>query len=87
MILIDLRKAFDAINHEIFPQRLKTIRYSKGVDTIFPSEYFLLVLKVSPQVLENLLWNTARLYLLFLIYVSNMAQAVKSTLLLYADDS
>ena len=53
MILIDRRKAFDAINHEIFLQRLKTIRYSKGVDTIFLSEYFLLVLKVSPQVLEK----------------------------------
>ena len=55
MILIDLQKTFDTIDHEILFQKLKTIRFSKGtcgLDIIFLSEYFLLILNVSSQILE-----------------------------------
>ena len=37
MILIDLQKAFDAIDNEILLQRLKTIRSSKGTIQWFRS--------------------------------------------------
>ena len=50
----------------------------------------MLILKVSSQILENFLWGAQGSILgllLFLIYVSDMQQAVKSTLLLYTDDS
>ena len=62
-----------------------------GLDLIFLSEYFLLILKVSSQILEKVLVGDHQGSilgpLLFLIYVNDMPQAVESTLLLYADDS
>ena len=60
-----------------------------GLDLIFLSEYFLLMMKVSSQILEKFLRGTTRVYqgsLLFLSYVNYMPQAVRSILLLYADD-
>ena len=58
MLLIDLQKAFDAIDHEIFLQKPKAIRFSKGLDlkgysgldAVILSEYFLVILKVSSQI-------------------------------------
>ena len=34
MILIDLQKAFDILDHEIFLQKRKAIRFSKGTFTV-----------------------------------------------------
>ena len=57
MILIELQKVFETIDHEILLQKFKAIRFSKeiysGLDTIFLSEYFLLTLKLSSQILEK----------------------------------
>ena len=62
-----------------------------GLDLIYLSEYFLLILKVSSQILEKVLvgYHQGSILgpLLFLIYVNEMPQAVESTLLLYANDS
>ena len=40
MILIDLQKGFDTIDHEILLQKLKAIRFSKGTTQWFRSYFF-----------------------------------------------
>ena len=60
-----------------------------GLDLIFLSEYFLLMLKVSSQIWRNsceVQQGSIKGPLLFLSYVNYMPQAVRSILLLYADD-
>ena len=95
MILIDLQKAFDTIDHEILLQKFKAIKFSESTIKWFKlylSERIFLVNienklsdfgKISCGVTQG---SILRL-LLFLIYVNDMPQAVTSTLLLYADDS
>ena len=95
MILIDLQKAFDTIDHEILLQKLKAIKFSessiKWLESYLSEKIFLVNIenrlpdigKISCGVpLESILGP-----LLFLIYVNDMPQAVKSTLLLHAYDS
>ena len=95
MILIDLQKAFDTIDHEILLQKLKAIKFSKSTIKWFKSYLSERRFLVN---IENKLSGFAKIScgkpqgsilgpLLFLIYVNDMPQAVTSTLLLYADDS
>ena len=95
MILIDLQKAFDTIDHAILLQKLKVIRFSNGTLQWFRSY---LSERIFLFNIERKLSDFGKIYcgepqgsilgpLLFLIYVNNMPQAVKSTLLLYAEDS
>ena len=94
MILIDLQKAFDIINHEIPFKNLKAMGLSEGCITWFQS-YLSEIFFIS---IENQLSDYGRSScgvpqglilgpLLFLIYVNDMPQAVNSNLFLYADDS
>ena len=89
MILIDLRKAFDTIDHEILLQKLKAIKFSESTIKWFKSylseRIFLVNIenKLSCEVPQGSILGP----LLFLIYVNDMQQAATSTLLLYADDS
>ena len=95
MILIDLREAFDTINHEILLQKLKAIRFPKITLKWFRSYLSEHIFLVN---IENKLSDFGKMFywvpqgsilgpLLSLIYVNDMPQAVKSTLLFYADDS
>ena len=94
MILIDLQKAFDKINHKVLLQKLKGIIFSKQSIQWFRSHLCDWIFLVET---ENKLFDFGKTScgvpqssilgsLLFLIHVNDMPQAVKSNLLMYADD-
>ena len=94
IILTDLQKAFDTIDHAILLQKLYAIGVSKHSVNSFRSDLinrtFLVNLRnmfsqlicVSGSVLQGSILGP----LLFLIYI-NMSQAAKCNLFLYADDT
>ena len=95
MILIDLKKAFNTINHEILFKKLKAKGFSEWCITWFQSYLSKRIFFIS---IENQLSDYGGIScgvpqglilgpILFLIYVNVMPQAVDSNLLLYADDS
>ena len=94
MILVDLQKAFDTIDHEILLQKLKAIKFSESTIKWFKSYLSERIFLVN---IENKLSNFGDIScgvpqgsilgpLLFLIYVNDMPHEVTSALLLYADD-
>ena len=93
MILIDLQKAFDTIDHDVLLQKLYVIGFSKRTLNWFKSYLSNRSFKVN---LENNFSQPASVSsgipqgsimgpLLILIYVNDMSQAVKCHLFLYAD--
>ena len=85
MILIDLQKAFDTINHDILLKKLSIVSFSnhnvKWFQSYLSNRKFMVNLETSlPQ--GSILGS-----LLFLIYVNDMPMAVKRDLFLYADDT
>ena len=95
MILIDLQKAFDTINHEILLQKLKCLGFSSTSVTWFKSylenRYFIVNVDDSFSEKAPLVCGVPQGSILgpliFLIYANDMAQAVNCDLYLYADDS
>ena len=95
MILIDLQKAFDTIDHKILLNKMEFIGFSASSIQWFKS--YLENRTFSVQVEDSL--STPGILacgvpqgsilgpLLFLLYVNDMSQAVSCDLLLYADDS
>ena len=70
IILIDLQKAFDTIDHEILLQKRKAIRFSKEnlqwFRSYLPEQIFLVNIDSKHSDFEKkLLWSTARVYLRF----------------------
>ena len=95
MILIDLQKAFDIIDHDVLLQKLYGIGFSKRTVNWFKSylsnrsfkanlgNNFSQPASVSCGVPQGSILDPP----LFLIYDNDMSQAVKCDLFLYADDS
>ena len=94
MILIDLQKAFDTVN-QVLLQKLKAIRFSEQNIQWFRSYLCDRIFLVET---ESKLSDFGKIScglpqgsilgpFLFFIYVNNKLKAVKSNLLLYADDS
>ena len=95
MILIDLQKAFDTIDHEILLEKMPLLGFSNNVIEWFKSYLIGRTFKVS---VDDLLSDPGNLTcgvpqgsilgpLLFLLYVNDMPQSVEYDLFLYADDS
>ena len=95
MILIDLQNAFDTIDHDILLKKLSALGFSNNTIGWFKSYFSNRLFRVN---LGNCYSDPSNITcgvpqgsilgpLLFLICVNDMAQAVKSNLFLYADDS
>ena len=99
IILIDLQKAFDTIDHDILLKNVSAIGFSNHAIGWFNSYFSDRLLRGH---LENCYSDDSSITwgggggvtqgsilgsLLLFIYVNDMSQAVKSNLLLYADDS
>ena len=95
MILIDLQKAFDTIDHNILLEKLKAIGFCDDTVNWFHSyltdRAFLVSIENKYSSISKILCGVPQgsilSPLLFLIYINDMKQAVSSDLLLYADDS
>ena len=95
MILIDLQKAFDTIDHDVLLQKLYAICFSKH--TVNWVRFYLSYRSFLVNVGNNFSQPASVSCgvpqgsilgpLLFLIYVNDMSQAVKCDLFLYADDT
>ena len=93
MILIDLRKSFDTINHDILLKKLSIIGFCDPTVQWFQSylsnSKFTVNLKDHFYEVSSICVPQGSILgpLLFLIYVNDMPMAVKYDLLLYADDT
>ena len=95
MVLDDLQKAFDTIDHDILLKKLSAIGFSNHIIGWFKSQLSNQLFKVN---LENYYSDPSNITcgrpdgsilgpLLFLIYVNDMSQTVKSNQFLHAADS
>ena len=95
MILIDLLKAFDMIDHDILLKKLSIIGFSDQTVKWFQSYLsnckFMINLENSFSEVSNISCGVPRGsicgLLLFLIYINDIPMAVKCNLFLYADDT
>jgi len=95
MVLIDLQKAFDTIDHNIFLKKLKCLGFAESSIKWFKSylecRYFSVNIDnvySEKQILSCGVPQGSILGpLIFLIYINDMAQAVDCDLYLFADDS
>ena len=95
MILIDLQKAFDTINHDILIKKMTFLGFSEETTNWFKSyltnRKFIVHINNSFSEPGNLLCGVPQGSTLgplpFLLYINDMPQAVTCDLLLYADDT
>ena len=95
MILVDLQKAFDTIDHDILLKKLSAIGFSNHTIGWFKSYLSNQLFRVN---VENCYSDPSNIKcgvpqgsilgpLFFFLYMNDMAQDIKSNLYLYADDS
>ena len=95
MILIDLQKAFDTIDHSILLNKLRALKFSVETVEWFQSylsnrKFYISIgqaMSDHGELTCGVPQGSILGPLLFLIYVNDMEQAVTCELLLYADDS
>ena len=95
MILIDLQKAFDTINHDILISKMDFLGFSEETTKWFKSylsnRKFIVHINNSASEPGKLLCGVPQGSilgpLLFLLYINDMPQAVECDILLYADDT
>ena len=95
MILIDLQKAFDTIDHDILLKKLSIIGFSdhtvKWFQSYLSNRKFMVNLENSFSEVSDISCGVPQGSILdpslFLIYVNDMSMAVKCNLFLYADDT
>ena len=95
MILIDLQKVFDTINHDILLKKLSIIGFSdhtvKWFQSYLSNRKFTVNLENSFSEVSSISCGVSQGSilgpLLFFIYVNDMTMSVKSYLFLYADDT
>ena len=94
MILIDLQKAFDTIDHKILIEKMKCMGFSNDVIKWFESYLSKRMFSAHVEksfsdkgLISCVPQGSILRPLLFLLYVNDMLQAVNCDLLLYADDT
>ena len=91
MVLIDLQKAFDTIDHQILLKKMKYLGFSKNTVTWFKSylceQKFKISINTSYSSPASLLCGVPQGFildpLLFLLYINDFPQAVSSNSLFY----
>ena len=95
MILTDLQKAFDNVNHDIFLKKMEFIGFSEETTKSFKSYHSNKKFKVH---IKNTFYGPGNLLcgvpqgstlgpLISLLYIKDIPQAVDRELLLYAEDT
>ena len=95
MVLIDLQKAFDTVDHEILIQKLSAIGANENAISWFKSylserKQFVIINREQSDMKSiecGVPQGSILGPLLFLVYVNDMTSAVDCSLFLYADDS
>ena len=95
MVLIDLQKALDTIDHQILIKKAKYLGFSKNVIAWFKSylseRKFKININTSYSSPSNLIFGVPQgsilRPLLFLLYINDLPEAFVRDSLLYADDT